>query len=363
MDKLTEAHRVFDIEINALGKTRDTLDETFVQILDLITGCKGKVIITGMGKPGHIGSKIAATFASLGTPSFFLHPGEAMHGDLGMISSNDVVIAISYSGESDEIVRILPNIKMIGATLVGITGNAKSTLAQAADVVQVLPEFKEACYLGLAPTSSTTSVLCYGDALAVVASGIYGFKDADFGKFHPAGSLGKKLILKVDDLMAKDDKNAKIHINVSLKDAIVELSKKGLGLVAVVDDEDNLLGVITDGLLFVNLVDFDMLYGHRNNPQGYAEALEYFDSFVPDIISRLNEEDMLIITADHGCDPTTPGTDHTREYIPILVYGKQLKRGVDLGIRSTFADIAATVAEYFGYEFPTGTSFMKEIKK
>ena len=183
MDKLTEAHRVFDIEINALGKTRDTLDETFVQILDLITGCKGKVIITGMGKPGHIGSKIAATFASLGTPSFFLHPGEAMHGDLGMISSNDVVIAISYSGESDEIVRILPNIKMIGATLVGITGNAKSTLAQAADVVQVLPEFKEACYLGLAPTSSTTSVLCYGDALAVVASGIYGFKDADFGKF------------------------------------------------------------------------------------------------------------------------------------------------------------------------------------
>ena len=113
----------------------------------------------------------------------------------------------------------------------------------------------------------------------------------------------------------------------------------------------------------MNLVDFDMLYGHRNNPQGYAEALEYFDSFVPDIISRLNEEDMLIITADHGCDPTTPGTDHTREYIPILVYGKQLKRGVDLGIRSTFADIAATVAEYFGYEFPTGTSFMKEIKK
>lgn len=247
MDKLTEARHVFDIEINALEKTKDMLDETFVQILDLVTGCKGKVIITGMGKSGHIGTKIAATFASLGTPSFFLHPGEAMHGDLGMVSSNDVVIVISYSGESDEIVRILPNIKMIGAMLVCITGNTKSILAQAADVVQMLPEFKEACYLGLAPTSSTTSVLCYGDALAVVASGIYGFKDADFGKFHPAGALGKKLILKVDDLMAKDDKNAKVHINVSLKDAIVELSKKGLGLVTVVDDEDNLLGVITDG--------------------------------------------------------------------------------------------------------------------
>ena len=247
MDKLAEGKRVFNVEIEALKKTRDALDDTFVEILDLITRCRGKVIITGMGKPGHIATKLAATFASLGTPSFFLHPGEAMHGDLGMISANDVVIAISYSGESDEIVRILPNIKMIGATLVGITGNAKSTLAAAADVVQVLPQFDEACYLGLAPTSSTTSVLCYGDALAVVASGVYGFKDADFGKIHPAGSLGKKLILKVSDLMATDGKNAVVHSNVALKDAIIELSKKGLGAVTVIDDAQNLLGIITDG--------------------------------------------------------------------------------------------------------------------
>lgn len=247
MDKLVEGKRVFDIEIDALQKTRDALDETFVQILDLVVGCQGKVIITGMGKPGHIADKLAATFASLGTPSFRLHPAEAMHGDLGMISANDVVIAISFSGESDEIVKILPNIKMIGAILVGITGNPNSTLAQASDIVQVLPKFEEACYLGLAPTSSTTSVLCYGDALAVVASGIYGFKDADFGKFHPAGSLGKKLILKVDDLMAKDSDNAKVHVNVTLKDAIVELSKKGLGVVSIIDGECNLLGVITDG--------------------------------------------------------------------------------------------------------------------
>ena len=200
-----------------------------------------------MGKPGHIAAKLAATFASLGTPSFCLHPGEAMHGDLGMISENDVVIAISYSGESDEIVKILPNIKMIGATLIGITGNANSTLAHTSDIVQILPKFREACYLGLAPTSSTTSVLCYGDALAVVASGVYGFKDADFGKFHPAGALGKKLILKVDDLMANGTNNAKVHVNVTLKDAIVELSKKGLGVVSIVDDKDTLLGVITDG--------------------------------------------------------------------------------------------------------------------
>lgn len=247
MDKLAEGKRVFNVEIEALKRTRDALDETFVQILDLVTGCKGKVIITGMGKPGHIATKLAATFASLGTPSFCLHPAEAMHGDLGMISDNDIVIAISYSGESDEIVRILPNIKMIGATLIGITGNPNSTLAITSDVVQVLPKFEEACYLGLAPTSSTTAVLCYGDALAVVASGIYGFKDADFGKFHPAGSLGKKLILKVKDLMATADKNAVIHIRVPLKDAIIELSKKGLGAVSVVDDAGKLLGIITDG--------------------------------------------------------------------------------------------------------------------
>ena len=247
MDKLAEGRRVFDIEIDVLKKTRDALDETFVKILDLVTSCKGKVIITGMGKPGHIAAKLAATFASLGTPSFCLHPGEAMHGDLGMISENDVVIAISYSGESDEIVKILPNIKMIGATLIGITGNTNSTLAHTSDIVQILPKFREACYLGLAPTSSTTSVLCYGDALAVVASGVYGFKDADFGKFHPAGALGKKLILKVDDLMANGTNNAKVHVKVTLKDAIVELSKKGLGVVSIVDDKDTLLGVITDG--------------------------------------------------------------------------------------------------------------------
>lgn len=247
MDKLAEGKRVFDIEIEALQKTRDALDDTFVQILDLVVGCEGKVIITGMGKPGHIAAKLAATFASLGTPSFRLHPAEAMHGDLGMVSANDVVIAISFSGESDEIVKILPSIKMIGATLVGITGNPNSTLAQTSNIVQVLPKFDEACFLGLAPTSSTTSILCYGDALAVVASGIYGFKDADFGKFHPAGLLGKKLILKVDDLMAKGTANAKVHVNVTLKDAIVELSKKGLGVVSIVNDKDDLLGVITDG--------------------------------------------------------------------------------------------------------------------
>ena len=215
MDKLAEAKKVFDVEINALEKTINILYNTFNQILDLIVNCKGKVIITGMGKPGHIAAKLAATFSSLGTPSFRLHPAEAMHGDLGMVSPNDILIAISYSGESDEIINILPSIKMIGVTLVGITGNPNSSLAKASDIVQVLPRFEEACYLGLAPTSSTTATLCYGDALAVVASGIYGFKDADFGRIHPAGALGKKLVLRVNDLMAKENSNAKIHVSVS----------------------------------------------------------------------------------------------------------------------------------------------------
>jgi len=247
MDKLAEGKRVFEVEIEALQKTMDALDETFIHILDLIINCTGKVIITGMGKPGHIAAKLAATFASLGTPAFCLHPGEAMHGDLGMVSANDIVIAISYSGESDEVVRILPNIKMIGATLIGITGNAKSSLAQAADVVQVLPKFEEACYLGLAPTASTTSVLCYGDALAVVASGVYGFKDADFGKLHPAGSLGKKLILRVENLMTAGEDNPKVFAGTLLMDAIPVMSKKGLGIVSVVDEKGSLLGILTDG--------------------------------------------------------------------------------------------------------------------
>lgn len=208
----------------------------FEKIVLKIVNCTGKVILTGMGKSGHIASKIAATFSSLGTSAFFMHPAEALHGDLGMISENDIVIAISYSGESEEITRIIPNIKLIGATLISITGNKNSTLANSSDITQTLPEFSEACYLGLAPTSSTTAVLCYGDALAVVASKIYGFNNADFGKFHPSGTLGKRLILKVKDLMSVDENNAIIEQDNLLDEAVVQLSKKGLGIVSVVDE-------------------------------------------------------------------------------------------------------------------------------
>lgn len=247
MDIIVEARQVFDIEISALQKMRNSLDGVFESIIKLIANCEGKVILTGIGKPGHIATKIAATLSSLGTPAVFMHPAEGMHGDLGLIDQKDVVIAISYSGESDEIIKILPGIKMIKAVLVAITGNPNSTLAQVADVVQVLPRMQEACSMGLAPTSSTTVELCYGDALAVVTSKLYGFDDKDFGRYHPAGSLGKKILLTVHDLMVKDQNNAVIYVNATLKDAIVELSKKGLGVVSVVDDCFNLMGIVTDG--------------------------------------------------------------------------------------------------------------------
>lgn len=308
MNKLAEGRRVFEVEIEALQKTMDALDDTFLHILDLITDCTGKVIITGMGKPGHIAAKLAATFASLGTPAFCLHPGEAMHGDLGMVSANDVVIAISYSGESDEVVRILPNIKMIGATLIGITGNAESSLAQAADLVQVLPKFEEACYLGLAPTASTTAALCYGDALAVVASGVYGFKDADFGKLHPAGSLGKKLILRVENLMTSGEDNPKVPIGTLLMDAIPVMSKKGLGIVSVVDEEGRLLGILTDGdlrriierrvdIYSVKVDDVMIPNPKRTTKERLAvEALHFIKKHSINNLPVVDEEDVLIGT-------------------------------------------------------------------
>jgi len=247
MDLIQEAKRVFNIEINALESVRDSLNSDFLSIIDTITNCKGKVIITGMGKPGHIGRKIAATMASLGTASFFLHPAEALHGDLGMIGKEDVVIAISYSGESEEVTRLLSNIKAIGAILIGISGNKESTLIKHSDISQVFTKFDEACYMGLAPTSSTTVSLVYGDALAVVASKVYGFNENNYGLYHPAGSLGKKLFIKVKDIMACNQDNAVVLQGETLKNAIIEMGKKGLGMVTVVDSNSLIQGVITDG--------------------------------------------------------------------------------------------------------------------
>lgn len=247
IDVIKAAQDIFDIEIEALRKTRDSLGEDFAKLVDLVLHCKGKTVLTGMGKPGHIGTKIAATLASLGTPSFFMHPAEAMHGDLGMLSDSDVVIMMSYSGESSEVINLLPALKQIGSTTVAITGNPRSTLARECMFHLFFPPFDEACYLRLAPTSSTTSLLVVGDALAVVASKLRNYSSEDFGLHHPAGSLGKKLLTRVSDLMYCQNKNAVVGIDATLQTAIIEMSSKGLSMVSIVDQANNLVGILTDG--------------------------------------------------------------------------------------------------------------------
>ena len=244
---IEEAKNIFDKEIEALVKTRDSLGDDFEIILKIIMECKGKIVITGMGKPGHIGSKMAATFSSLGTPAFFMHPAEAQHGDLGMVEKKDVVFLMSYSGESTEVTSLIPTLHEIGCTLVAITGKPKSTLARECQYHFYFPEFEEACYMHLAPTSSTTSLLVLGDALAVVASRLRNYTKEDFGLHHPAGALGKKLLVKVSDLMYSEDQNAVVKTGATLRNAIIEMSTKGLNMVTVVNEDNILEGIITDG--------------------------------------------------------------------------------------------------------------------
>lgn len=242
-----EGKKVFSIEIDSLEKVKNSLNEDFEKIVKVVSECNGKIIFTGMGKPGHIAKKLAATFASLGTPSFCLHPAEAQHGDLGMVSKDDVVIAISFSGESEEVTRILPNIKKIGAKLIGISGNKNSTLIRESELCFVLPQIEEACYMKLAPTSSTTVALALGDAIAVTCAKMKAFSKTDYALFHPAGSLGKSLISTVGDLMSKGKENAIVTLNDSFEKAIEEMCRTSLGMVNVVDDSGKLIGVFTDG--------------------------------------------------------------------------------------------------------------------
>ncbi len=244
---IKEAKGIFDTEITALERTRDSLGEEFEAVVKLILECKGKVIITGMGKPGHIGTKIAATLASLGTHAFFMHPGEGMHGDLGMVDNRDVVLLLSYSGESTEVTSLLFTLHEIGCTTVAVTGKRASTLARGCDLVLEFPPFEEACYMHLAPTSSTTALLALGDAIAVVVAKLRNYTKEDFGLHHPAGALGKRLLVRVSDIMHSGEENAVVSSGTTLREAIVEMSRKGLSMVSVEDSEHNLLGIITDG--------------------------------------------------------------------------------------------------------------------
>ncbi|MFZ3208536.1 MAG: KpsF/GutQ family sugar-phosphate isomerase [Geobacteraceae bacterium] len=244
---LAEARKVIRIEAEALIALADSINGEFECAVRLILSSKGRVVVTGMGKSGLIGQKIASTMASTGTPAFFLHPAEGIHGDLGMIMKGDVVIAISNSGETEELLRILPAIKRLGASLIAMTGNADSTLAKAGDALLDISVKEEACPLGLAPTASTTATLAMGDAVAVALLLERGFKAEDFAMFHPGGTLGKKLILKVEDLMHQGDEVPLVARDILMREALFVITSKGLGITGVTGDDGALIGVITDG--------------------------------------------------------------------------------------------------------------------
>jgi arabinose-5-phosphate isomerase len=238
---------VLETEAEAVTALQSRVDEDFVRACHYMLECEGRVVVIGMGKSGHVGSKIAATLASTGTPAFFVHPGEASHGDLGMITGKDVVLALSNSGETDEILTILPIIKRLHVPLVSLTGNPASTLAQAASVNIHVGVRKEACPLDLAPTASTTAALAMGDAMAISLLEVRGFTADDFARSHPGGKLGRRLLLLVDDLLHTGERVPKVASGTLICDALLEMTQKGLGATAIVDGDDTVLGIFTDG--------------------------------------------------------------------------------------------------------------------
>jgi arabinose-5-phosphate isomerase len=255
------ARGVLDIEADAVRALKSRLGEAFLRAHRMILETRGRVVVTGMGKSGHVARKIASTLASTGTPAFFMHPAEASHGDLGMITAQDVVIAISYSGESDEIMKVLPVIKRRGAKVIAITGRAQSTLATEADVHLDAGVEKEACPLDLAPTASTTATLALGDALAMALLDARGFKSDDFAMHHPGGALGRRLLVHVSDIMRKGEQLPTNFPGDMLPEVILEMSKKGIGMTCIVDAEDRLLGIYTDGDLRRTLQKHDVIRG------------------------------------------------------------------------------------------------------
>jgi len=246
-DFLASARRTLQLEIAALEEVSQHLDADFSQACDLILNCSGRVVVTGMGKSGHIANKIAATLASTGTPAFFMHPGEASHGDLGMVTRSDLVVALSNSGETQEVTSLLPQLKRLGIPVVSITGAPASTLAREASVHLNASITREACPLNLAPTSSTTAALVLGDALAIALLEARGFGPDDFARSHPGGSLGRRLLLRVADVMHKGDAIPQVKSSASLREALLEMTRKGLGFTCILDEQEELLGVYTDG--------------------------------------------------------------------------------------------------------------------
>lgn len=244
---IQQGKRVLEIEARAISALVDRVDERFARAVDLLYACTGKVVVSGMGKSGLIGQKIAATMASTGTPAFFVHPADGIHGDLGMLGKQDALLAISNSGETEEVLRLLPFMKRLGIPIITLTGRPQSTLAKNSDVVLDVSVSEEACPLGLAPTSSTTAALAMGDALAIALLQKRGFREEDFAQFHPGGSLGRRLLFKVRDLMHQGDAVPRVAATASAREAIREMTAKKLGMTTVVNSRGQLVGVITDG--------------------------------------------------------------------------------------------------------------------
>ena len=266
------------IEAEAIENLIPRVDEEFISAIKEILKCKGRVVVTGMGKSGHIGKKIAATLASTGTPAFFLHPAEAYHGDLGMVTEHDIVIAISNSGESSEIVNILPVIRRIGAKIIAMCGRKNSSLGKNSDYFINIGVEREACTLGLAPTASTTATLAMGDAIAMALMEKKKFTSQDYALFHPGGALGRKLLLTVGDVMHKDEENPIVKIGATVKDAIFEMTAKGLGAVSVADENSKFIGIVTDGII--------------------RRALEKDNNFIDEPVENIMFKNALIIEHD-----------------------------------------------------------------
>lgn len=306
MNLISLAQKTLQIEADALLKAAQHLDQHFLDAISLILQTKGKLIITGVGKSGLVGAKMAATFASTGTASFFLHPTEALHGDLGMIGEDDTLLAISSSGESEELTKILPHIKRFDIPLIGLTGDKNSSLGKYADVFLNISVEKEACPLGIAPTTSTTLTMALGDAMAVALMQKRGFKKEDFASFHPGGTLGKQLFLKVKDLLRTDNLPI-IHTESTLKDAVVAMGEGKLGTVLIVDEKEQFTALLSDGDLRRALMHEDFSLSHlainyaSKNPTSYSdtnllasEALEIIENKRIQLLPFVNKTNNII---------------------------------------------------------------------
>lgn len=300
---LTLAREVLSLEASEIDALSKRLDGSFLSAVELILNCQGRVVVSGMGKSGHIGGKIASTFASTGTPAFFMHPAEASHGDLGMITEGDIVLALSNSGESDEILAIITPLKRLGAKIIAITGKDSSTLAKAADIHLSASVSREACPLGLAPTSSTTVALALGDALALCVLDRRDFTAEDFARSHPGGSLGRRLLVHVNDLMRTGEQIPKVEATTPLSQGLLEMSRKGLGLTAIVDSVDKPIGIFTDGDLRrafeqqVNVTSASMQDVMHNDPLTIHESKLAIEAVE---IMEQHKINALLVTNDSG---------------------------------------------------------------